>query len=433
MIAIHHLLVKLMLLLSTFALINPITGVYSDSSQVWLTVSSRVHKKNIFSSTYIQRELELNWNSIPITPTTWIGLFDHQPDSNSTLDPAKAIYSFTNLETSSGKHETNIQFPVFRFNQGPLTSGCLKYFVAWIEDGQVKQTNCIPSRPFWMAQHKQTIGSKPLSSLMLPGTHNSGSYSVGYETGLLNRLLNAYSLCQDEDVFNQLVYGNRYLDIRIMYDPKHGEDFWIAHDFYPIDKTVREVLLQIKQFMDSTSEEVVILDFHRFPLGFESKGQINMTRHNDLLDLVESIVGDHLTENTGASNYQKTLDSIVSTGRRLILGHAEYLRMSRPYLFPAVKQLWANTDSITQLSSYLNRTICSSSGPSAAMAELTPNAVKFLTYGGLRKLAQSVNYLVTKWFRDDWYNRCANIVATDYFLGNNIIEIAINSNTKRPS
>lgn len=67
------------------------------------------------------------------------------------------------------------------------------------------------------------------------------------------------------------------------------------------------------------------------------------------------------------------------------------------------------------------------------MAQLTPNTwgVIFDKYGGLRKMAQDVNYLISQWFSERWW-RCANVVATDFFLGNNLIEISIEANRKRP-
>ena len=37
---------------------------------------------------------------------------------------------------------------------------------------------------------------------------------------------------------------------------------------------------------------------------------------------------------------------------------------------------------------------------------------------------------VTKWYRDDWWN-AANIVASDYVLGNNLVEESIRANRKR--
>ena len=36
--------------------------------------------------------------------------------------------------------------------------------------------NCLQIRPRWMWEERDVIGNMPLNSLMIPGTHNSGSY-----------------------------------------------------------------------------------------------------------------------------------------------------------------------------------------------------------------------------------------------------------------
>lgn len=65
------------------------------------------------------------------------------------------------------------------------------------------------------------------------------------------------------------------------------------------------------------------------------------------------------------------------------------------------------------------------------MAELTPQPIDLLfRTNNLRKLADEVNKYVTKWFRDEWF-KDVNIVATDYFLGNDIINVAIEVNRHR--
>lgn len=62
----------------------------------------------------------------------------------------------------------------------------------------------------------------------------------------------------------------------------------------------------------------------------------------------------------------------------------------------------------------------------ALMAELTPQVSDiFLLKNNLRKLADDVNRELTKWFRDEWEGFSYNIVATDYFLGNDLINVAI--------
>lgn len=67
----------------------------------------------------------------------------------------------------------------------------------------------------------------------------------------------------------------------------------------------------------------------------------------------------------------------------------------------------------------------------ALMAELTPQPIDlFFRTNNLRKLADDVNKHVTKWFRDDWSND-VNIVATDFFLGNDLVNVAIDINKNK--
>jgi hypothetical protein len=80
-------------------------------------------------------------------------------------------------------------------------------------------------------------------------------------------IVNRYSVNQGEDVWNQLLYGVRYLDLRIGYYENTPEKFWIVHNFVkmnPLYVTVQDV----RKFVRETNE-IVIMDFHRFPEGFD--------------------------------------------------------------------------------------------------------------------------------------------------------------------
>jgi hypothetical protein len=59
-----------------------------------------------------------------------------------------------------------------------------------------------------MEESLETIGEKSLLDLMIPGTHNSASFGA-FELKD-NNFLDKYTLCQDENVWNQLIYGIRY-------------------------------------------------------------------------------------------------------------------------------------------------------------------------------------------------------------------------------
>ena len=41
---------------------------------------------------------------------------------------------------------------------------------------RVLRMNCLLIRPRWMWEERNAIGNLPIHSLMIPGTHNSGSF-----------------------------------------------------------------------------------------------------------------------------------------------------------------------------------------------------------------------------------------------------------------
>lgn len=66
------------------------------------------------------------------------------------------------------------------------------------------------------------------------------------------------------------------------------------------------------------------------------------------------------------------------------------------------------------------------------MAELTPTTWDVLTdkYDGLRRIADSSNRHISKWYADDWF-MSANVVAVDFYRGTTIMETALYSNRKK--
>lgn len=61
-----------------------------------------------------------------------------------------------------------------------------------------------------------------LTELMLPGTHNSGSYSR--DRGDMDSHMVRYLLTQDLSVWEQLVLGVRYFDMRVGFYPQDMGD-----------------------------------------------------------------------------------------------------------------------------------------------------------------------------------------------------------------
>lgn len=249
---------------------------------------------------------------------------------------------------------------------------------------------------------------------------------------LLYFSFNRYLVTQEEDVWSQLVYGIRYLDLRVAYQSSLSspEKLWITHSSFVTDISLKEIIKQVKDFLESTNE-IVIMDFHRFTNGF--KGRRAAKRHQELVSMLENELGNYIIPTSFTS--WATLNSLWEAGKRLYVGYADdNTRRSNSLLFPAIKHLWGDVDAVYGLKNYLNHTICNHRNRrlTSAMAQLTPTTAGaiFNLYGGLRNMADNVNREITKWFRDDWSD-CANIVATDFFKGSNIIEIAIEINKKK--
>ena len=103
-------------------------------------------------------------------------------------------------------------------------------------------------------------------------------------------------------------------------------------------------------------------------------------------------------------------------------------------MWSSVSQRWGNKRTPSTLEKFLDNTFRDVAPRKlwAAMAELTPTPLDFLGSGSLRSMANSVNGLLSTWFieKKNWTSR-ANIVAPDFFLGTNLINIAIEENLRR--
>ncbi|XP_015929566.1 PI-PLC X domain-containing protein 1 [Parasteatoda tepidariorum] len=393
------------------------TIVASQSStgitDIYLTVSSLTDGGD--------RRLELNWKGSD--PEALVALYNAPPATDRP--PLVTIKG-----NSGGYFRTRFRFPEVPFTKLNLTSNCLGFWIAILKQERILQSKCIQGHPHWMHESRNYIGNLSLIDLMLPGSHNTGSHSR-YNPDEDN-VFSRYLYTQEEDVFNQLAYGIRYLDLRVAYfsSRRSPETLWITHSSFRTNLTVKDVIRQVKSFLQATNE-IVIMDFHRFVTGFKSRQAGE--RHRDLISLLEREVGDIMIPVSFST--RASLETLWLTNKRLYVGYAEKrFRTASPYLFPAVKHLWGDVDEVDDLWSYLNDTVCENSGVrlTSAMAQLTPTTagVLFNSYGGLRKMASLVNRRVTQWFAENWLE-CANIVSTDFILGNGITELAISVNKNR--
>ncbi|KAK7863972.1 hypothetical protein R5R35_000082 [Gryllus longicercus] len=426
-----------------------------ECGSVWLTVSSLWHAAADDVRGVTERELEFNWD--PSCPPEWVLLFDHEPPAQigDPNDEAGRGAAGVLARAWPGEHPDGFARTNVSAGRPALPGGwerggrptpapgdhCLGFWAGAYRAGRRLHADCLKIRPTWMWDHRQQLGQLPLASLFLPGTHNSGCY---HKSGGLTRrdTFARYLLTQDTDVWGQLVHGIRYLDLRVGYYPARGKGppgqhhasrFSVNHDLLRVGPLL-PVLHDLKRFLNASRGEVVVLDLHRFPVGFHTR----QGRHRKLVSLLVRELGPFIIPSTAASP-TSTLAQIWSRERRLIItyGDKAVARESK-WLWGPINQMWGNQQTPGGLKNFLQRTMDTARPRSdepqlwAAMAELTPTPleVMFKPSGSLRQMADSINRNVTTWFKTMWWQK-ANIVATDFFLGNDLINVAVAANLRK--
>jgi len=418
------------LVAATFADENS-TDLYDGELHVYLTLSALA--KTLLDGRVQQRLIELNWakrGSIPddTDADDLVGLYDHNPSEDATL-PLLQI----NASEHDGYFKSNVQFdPPSCLNvSDEVDCCCLGYWIAYIRDGVVIATNRLELQPSWMWDNRDVLGPMALRNLVLPGTHNSGSFGE-YVGHISDTVFTRYLICQDEDIKTQLNYGIRYLDIRVGYYPNLPEGypkFWLNHNYAKINP-LSTLIHDVKNFL-KTNSEVLVVNFHRFPKGFDTHPEA----HGLLVDYLRKEWGELMAPSSMRAGV--TVDELWAANKTLIVAYNNYeTNIAHSFLWPKIPQEWGDQRSVEGLYSFLesaNERHVDDPYVWAAMAELTPSAIDviFRPLGGLRQLAQAVNANVTRWYQQDQFWSKANIIAVDFFHGTDIVDIAIRANIKR--
>uniref|UniRef100_A0A0K8SHX9 PI-PLC X domain-containing protein 1 n=2 Tax=Lygus hesperus TaxID=30085 RepID=A0A0K8SHX9_LYGHE len=428
-------------MLPLFLLLVVSDGYASEVSAVQpliLTVSS-LSRDTVSSVVPVDREVQIHVSE----EFDRIALYDSNPQGQNRepIYVVGAEHDFIETNVSLG----NPDFPQgWALNSQSDVAGvhvpgehCLPVWVAGFRNKEIVYTDCLKIHPTWMQDSKLFIGNLDVRSLFIPGTHNSGCYKRGEKLSLRDTI-GRYILTQDQSVWNQLVYGIRYLDFRIGYYPTkenssitddHESRFWINHDLIKV-RPFAPVLGQIKKFLERTTNEVVIMDLHRFPIGFNMREE----RHAAFVSFLERELKDLAIPFTSS---QLTLDKIWTTPGRLIISYGENsIAQTKDWLWPPIKQLWGNKATMEELEDFMSKIVSNDSlqnpdkGLWAAMAQLTPGPLELLfnPKGSLREMAHKVNPNLMRWCQRSHWWRKLRIVPTDFFLETDIVNLAINAN-----
>ncbi|XP_020709537.2 PI-PLC X domain-containing protein 1-like [Athalia rosae] len=369
------------------------------------------------------REIEVYWSHECFRLGDSIAIYTEDPSED-----AEPIFTFKPIG-ANGIQKTGIEANFVPVSSLTFERQCLGYHVAWLRDEKIMKTNCLETRPNWMADRREELASKRFRDIFLPGSHNSGSYVIT-EDPTAETLVAKYVICQDESVLAQLIYGVRYLDIRVGYYGGTDSSWWINHGVIKVVE-LQDVIDDVKTFLNNTNE-IVIFDVQEFPVGFGT----DLTVHRRLVAYLEEQFADYLLPKS--YGWSTTLESIWASGRRLIIGYDESNVVPLyDTIWPCVTHQWGNVRTMSDLYFYLvsietNARSASTIRPRSAMAQLTPNTWDILLdrFGGLRQMAEDININVTTWYNTEFPDT-ANIVAVDYFKSTGIVETAIEWNDKR--
>lgn len=228
----------------------------------------------------------------------------------------------------------------------------------------------------------------------------------------------------EDSIYDQLINGIRSLDIRVGYYRNEDDHFFINHDAVRI-RPLRDVLEEIKKFVEETNE-LVFLDFHRFPVGFSGPEV-----HHELVTFIQSILGDQLVPKN--LTLAATPQSLWNINRNVLIFYSDGVASEYDVLWDGIRQAWGDTNELDQLETYLESSIgeegCRGNAWSL-MAQLTSTVSDVILRPGfgIRGYAKIANKPISKWFqRESWYSK-SMIVALDYYRATNLIETAITVN-----
>ncbi|EDW69471.2 uncharacterized protein [Drosophila virilis] len=412
------------------------------SCPIFLTIS-------LAGKTLTEACLEVNWGPDCFAPPEWVGIYRQDP-SVSNFQPELRIDGIRNR---TGKRLTPIKLGKLHFPGGWNRPGdeqktatrypkgkCLPYYVASYNGTELLTIDCLKIQPNWLA-HLKDAASMPLKRLFLPGTHASGAYITNYSK-TKSLLVKDYLVAQHFDVWSQLVFGIRYLDLSVGYrnvdSSSEADNFWVVNENMFINPLI-DVIRDVRRFVQ-LSNEVVVLDFSSFPIGFYKHPEI----YSSLYHLIRQELGEVVYERNVSINEHcadRSFDDMRNGGRQVLL------------LFPTQELPHPENESVLLCTpwqrfstSYMNisqtldymRLLFSRKPESPVQddgwifhavksIEQALNTHKLQT---AKERAALINPKVNQWLNGPW-GLNANVVAMDYFSNTNLVDVAIQVNTHK--
>lgn len=209
----------------------------------------------------------------------------------------------------------------------PVSSSTESYVARVTVSGHGDPQRSISS---WMTQNKGLLSNKKLSQICLPGSHDSGTFKVTYETKY-GSARNTKTQFFNMEV--QLMQGIRYFDLRpALYKGKlytaHYTHIDAAKLGYQgaIGVALAEAFEQIRSFVgkEQNKDELMILDFSHFIDwdNRDTKPSFTADQMQLFEDLIQKYLGTVLVQGVAGDLANKTTDGLIhdsGAGRRNVI------------------------------------------------------------------------------------------------------------------
>ena len=283
----------------------------------------------------------------------------------------------------------------------------------------------------WMSSFSKVLKDKKLNEIVLPGSHDSGTYPITEESKRTDLFLNLgplnsfvakigyrWAKTQDLSISEQLLSGIRYLDFRVFCD-ELNESFHLVHGF--IGSNLVDELHEVFNFVKIYSKEMVIVDMRTLT-------NCNTYLVNKLLKETSDILKDKLLPPpTDKTNKLPTFGEVSVSGRTILVFLSQsYSSGNYPWVWKRehfLEEPFADTSDIGVLADFIKTKTTEPPNPGSLFVSqtiLTPGIQDVLMglagsdRGSLREMSIQSNARLFDWLRGLGEDNRLNIVMMDF-------------------
>ena len=288
----------------------------------------------------------------------------------------------------------------------------------------------------WMADMASIIGTRSLKDVVIPGTHDSGTYAITATSGIapeqdipqwvnaiyalglpgvvVGKVIANWAQTQPLDIAGQLAAGIRYFDIRVVLS---NGTYYMCHSMYsaPVD----ELIGAVNAFIRQNPKEIVILDFNHL------YGMPDLASNNALVQKLVDAFGDKMAPRSLTP--MSTLEDFWAGGHQVVTLYAfgdTVSQYRQTWSQSQISSPYPNTADAEALHGDLAGYLANRSASQLFVLQgiLTPDGSMIKdglnplssAPGSIQSLAMQVTPQVVSWVQG-WADLGLNIIIVDWF------------------